>query len=71
MPDGTAGDHEAGVEGTAGDTTKGVPCAVVEPIPEAGEAILNEVLGCAEVEPGVDCGRWLLAIVSTESVLVQ
>lgn len=35
MPDGTAGDHEAGVEGTAGDTTKGVPCAVVEPIPEA------------------------------------
>lgn len=55
MPNGTAGDHEARVKGTAGDTAERVPCAVVEPIPEAREAILDEVLGCSEVEPGIDC----------------
>ena len=68
--DGAAGDHEARVEGTAGDTAEWVPCAVVEPIPEACEAILNEVLGCSEVEPGVDCGRGSLVVVSTECVWI-
>ena len=53
--DGTAGDHEAWVEGTTSDTTEGVPCAVIEPVPEAREAILHEVLCCAEVEPWIDC----------------
>jgi hypothetical protein len=31
-----------------------MPCPVVEPVPEVVEAIRNEVLGGAEVEPRVD-----------------
>lgn len=61
--DGAAGNHETRVEGTASDTAEGVPCAVVEPVPEAREAILHQVLCCAEVEPGIDCGRWLSVLV--------
>lgn len=53
--DGTAGDHETRVESTTSDTAEGVPCAVIEPVPEAREAILHQVFCCAEVEPGVDC----------------
>jgi hypothetical protein len=52
--DGAAGDHEAWVEGTASHTAERVPCSVVKPVPEAGEAILDEVFGCSEVEPRVD-----------------
>jgi hypothetical protein len=36
-------------EGSGGERT------VVEPVPEAVEAILNEVLCCPKVEPGIDC----------------
>lgn len=61
--DGAAGDHETRVESTTGDTAKRVPCAVVEPVPEAREAIRHEVLCCAEVEPGVDYGRGLLVTI--------
>jgi hypothetical protein len=28
---------------------------VIEPVPEAVETILYKVLGCSEVEPGIDC----------------
>jgi hypothetical protein len=28
---------------------------VIEPVPEVGEAMLDEVLGGSEVEPRVDC----------------
>ena len=38
---------------------KAAPCAaeghtVIEPVPETVEAILDEVFGCSEVEPGID-----------------
>lgn len=28
---------------------------VIEPVPEAVEAILYKVFGCSEVEPGINC----------------
>ena len=49
-----AGDHQARVERATGDASQGVPCAVVEPIPEVVEAVLDEVLGRSKVEPGID-----------------
>lgn len=52
--DDAAGDHETGVESTTGDTAKRVPCSVIEPVPETVEAIGDEVLGCSEVEPGIE-----------------
>lgn len=52
--DDSAGDHETGVEGTASNTTEGVPGAVVKPIPEAIESIGDQVLGSPEVEPRID-----------------
>lgn len=74
MVDGARCDHEAWVEGSAGDAAKGMPCScwkdvlesvasidgigirtVIEPIPEVGKAMLDEVLGGSEVEPRVDC----------------
>jgi hypothetical protein len=63
--DGSAGYHEARVEGTSGDTAEGVPCPVIEPIPEVVEAVRNEVLGGAEVEPGVD---WSSVSVMTKAL---
>jgi hypothetical protein len=54
MVNDTTGHHEAGVEGASRDTSQGVPCPVIEPIPKVGEAVRDEVLGCSEVEPGVD-----------------
>lgn len=72
--DGAGCDHEARVEGTAGDAAKGMPCScedgtsetmllmdvgythtVIEPVPEVGKAILDEVFCGAEVEPRIDC----------------
>lgn len=55
MVDDARGNHETGVQSTTSDTAKRVPCAVIEPVPELVESIGNEVLCCAEVEPGVDC----------------
>lgn len=55
--DGATGHHEARVEGASRDTAEGVPCPVIEPIPEVVEAVRNEVLGSAEVEPGVNWSR--------------
>lgn len=55
MVDGAGGDHEAWVEGAAGDTSEGVPGAVIEPVPEVVKAIGDEVFGCSEVEPWVNC----------------
>lgn len=54
MVDGAAGDHEAGVESATGDTAKRMPGAVIKPVPEAVEAIGDEVFGSPEVEPGID-----------------
>lgn len=51
----TAGDHEARVQSTTGNSTQRVPCSVIEPVPEVVKAVRNEVLGSSEVEPGVDC----------------
>ena len=55
--DGAARHHEARVEGASGDSAEGVPCAVVEPVPELVEAVGDQVLCCPEVEPGVDWRR--------------
>lgn len=49
-------DHETGVQSTTSDTAKGMPCSVVEPVPELVESIGDEILCSAEVKPGVDCG---------------
>lgn len=54
MVDGAAGDHQAGVQGASSNSTERVPCSVVKPIPELVEAIGDEVLGCSEVEPGIN-----------------
>ena len=40
-----------------------MPCLVVKPVPEAIEAMFNEVLRCAKVEPRID---WGLSGVLTE-----
>lgn len=59
MVDGAAGDHEAGVQGASSNSTERVPCSVVKPIPELVEAIGDEVLGCSEVEPGIN---WTIVV---------
>ena len=48
--DDTGGDHEAGVDGAADDTSEGIPCSVVKPVVEIVEPILGQILGCAVVE---------------------
>ena len=53
----TAGDHEAGVQSTAGNSTKRVPGSVIEPVPEVVETIGDQVLGSSKVEPGID---WIM-----------
>ena len=53
--DNATGDHQAGIEGTTGDTTQRVPCSIVKPVPELVEAIRNEILSRAKVEPWIDC----------------
>lgn len=59
MVDGTAGDHQAGIQGASGDSTERVPCSVVKPIPKLVEAICDKVLGCSEVKPRIDWMDWL------------
>lgn len=54
MVDDTTGDHETRVKGTASDTAERVPGAVVKPVPEAVEAIGDEVFGGSEVKPGIE-----------------
>ena len=60
--DDAAGDHETGVEGAARDAAQRMPCAVIEPVPEVVEAVRNEVLCGAKVEPRVD---WSSVSIST------
>lgn len=57
MIDDTARDHQAGVECASGDSSKRVPCPVIEPVPEGVEAMGDEVFRGAEVEPRVDCKK--------------
>lgn len=59
MVDGAAGDHQAWVQGASSNSTERVPCSVVKPIPELVEAIGDEVLGCSEVEPGIN---WTIVV---------
>jgi len=47
-------DHEAWVERPACNTAERVPCAIIEPIPEVVEAIVDQVLRCSEVEPRIE-----------------
>lgn len=54
MVDGSAGDHETRVKSTTSYTAKRVPRSIIEPVPELVKSIRYEVLGCSEVEPGVD-----------------
>jgi len=42
------------VRGALDDCEERIP-TVVEPVPEVGEAMLDEVFGGSEVEPRVDC----------------
>jgi hypothetical protein len=53
--DDAAGNHQSRIEGTSSDSSKRVPCPVVEPVPKLVEAIRNEILGGSEVEPRVNC----------------
>jgi hypothetical protein len=52
--DNAAGHHQTRVEGTSSNSSKGMPCSVIKPIPEVVESIGDEVLGRTEVEPRVN-----------------
>lgn len=56
MVDGAAGHHQTWVERSSRDSAKGVPCPVVKPVPEAVEAIRDQVFRRPEVEPRIDYG---------------
>ena len=52
--DDAGGDHEARVDGSPNDPTKGIPGPVVKPVVETVESIISQVLGCAVVEVGIE-----------------
>jgi hypothetical protein len=46
--------HETGIDGGANISAEGVPTLRIEEVPELAEVVVDQELGCPEVEPGVE-----------------
>jgi hypothetical protein len=55
MVDNATGHHETRIKGSSCNSTKWMPCPVIEPIPEIIEPMLNEIFCRSEVEPRINC----------------